>query len=243
MPAGKETALEDAVSVITGGTGGLGREVARRFAARGHRLAITYLIPAEADEVEEMLGLPEERLLLKRVDCTDGAAVNSFVSEVVSRFGGINVAASLIGGWSGGRDVEETDDVRFDRMIDLNLRSAFNTARATLPHLRRAPWGRLIMIGSRAAVEPPAGQVMYNVAKAGVIALARTVADEVTDSEVTSNVILPSLIDTPAFREVVPFANYVDWPTPQEIADVIDFLASPASGVINGAAIPVYGRV
>lgn len=99
------------------------------------------------------------------------------------------------------------------------------------------------MIGSRAALEPPAGQAMYNVAKAGVIALARTIADEVTDTEVTSNVILPSLIDTPAFREVVPFANYVDWPTPQEIADVIDFLASPASSVINGAAIPVYGRV
>jgi NAD(P)-dependent dehydrogenase (short-subunit alcohol dehydrogenase family) len=56
-------------------------------------------------------------------------------------------------------------------------------------------------------------------------------------------VILPSLIDTPAFREVVPFANYVDWPTPAEIADVIDFLAAPVSSVINGAAIPVYGRV
>jgi NAD(P)-dependent dehydrogenase (short-subunit alcohol dehydrogenase family) len=235
--------VDGEVSVITGGTGGLGREVARRFAARGHRLAITYLVPAEADEVEELLGLPDDRLLLKRVDCTDGAAVNSFVSEVVARFGGVNVTACLIGGWSGGRDVEETDDVRFDRMIDLNLRSAFNTARATLPHLRRAAWGRLIMVGSRAAVEPPAGQAMYNVAKAGVIALSRTIADEVTDSRVTSNVILPSLIDTPAFREVVPFANYVDWPTPDQIADVIDFLASPASSVINGAAIPVYGRV
>ena len=235
--------MEGAVSLITGGTGGLGREVARRFAARGHRLAITYLVPGEANEVEELLGLPEERLLLKRVDCTDGAAVNAFVAETVERFGGLNVACCLIGGWSGGRDVEETDDVRFDRMIDLNLRSAFNAARAALPHLREAAWGRLIMIGSRAAVEPPGGQAMYNVAKAGVVALARTIADEVTDTRVTSNVILPSLIDTPAFREVVPFANYVDWPTPQQIADVIDFLASPVSSVINGATVPVYGRV
>ena len=89
--------MDGEVSVITGGTGGLGREVARRFAARGHRLAITYLVPAEADEVEELLGLPDDRLLLKRVDCTDGAAVNSFVSEVVARFGGVNVTACLIG--------------------------------------------------------------------------------------------------------------------------------------------------
>jgi NAD(P)-dependent dehydrogenase (short-subunit alcohol dehydrogenase family) len=83
---------------------------------------------------------------------------------------------------------------------------------------------------------------MYNVAKAGVVALARTIAEEVTDSEVTANVILPSLIDTPAFREVVPFANYVDWPTPEEIAAVIEFLVSPTSGVINGAMVPVYGK-
>jgi NAD(P)-dependent dehydrogenase (short-subunit alcohol dehydrogenase family) len=235
--------VADAISVITGGTGGLGREVARRFADRGHRLAITYLVPSEADEVEEILGLPEDRLFLKRVDCTDGTAVTAFMSEVVARFGGINVLCCLIGGWAGGRDVEETDDVRFDRMIDLNLRSSFNAARAALPHLRQADWGRIVMIGSRAAVEPPAGQAMYNVAKAGVIALSRTIAEEVTDSPVTSNVILPSLIDTPAFREVVPFANYVDWPTPGEIAEVIDFLASPASSVMNGAVVPVYGRV
>ena len=235
--------MEGAISVITGGTGGLGKEVARRFADRGHRLAITYLVPSEADEVEEQLGISEDRLFLKRVDCTDGAAVNTFIAETVARFGGINVLCCLIGGWAGGRDVDQTDDVRFDRMIDLNLRSSFNAARAALPHLRQAEWGRIIMIASRAAVEPPAGQAMYNVAKAGVIALARTIAEEVTDSPVTSNVILPSLIDTPAFREVVPFANYVDWPTPAEIADVIDFLAAPASSVINGAAIPVYGRV
>lgn len=234
--------VEQAVSVITGGTGGLGRQVAQRFADRGHRIAITYLIPDEANEVEEILGLDEDRLLLKRVDCTDGEAVNSFMKDVADRWGGMNVLTCLIGGWAGGRDVDETDDVRFERMIDLNLRTAFNAARAALPHLREAEWGRLVMVGSRSALEPPGGQAMYNVAKAGVVALARSIAEEVHDSNVTSNVVVPSLIDTPAFREVVPFANYVDWPTPEQIAAVIDFLASPASSVINGGAIPVYGK-
>ncbi|HSM02770.1 MAG TPA: SDR family NAD(P)-dependent oxidoreductase [Acidimicrobiia bacterium] len=233
---------QDAVAVLTGGTGGLGREVARRLAASGHRLAITYLVPEEANEVEELLRLPEERLILKRVDCSDAEAVNGFVKEAASRFGGINVLACLVGGWSGGRDVEETDDVRFERMLDLNLRTSFYAARAVLPHLRDAQWGRIVMIGSRSAVDPPAGQAMYNVAKAGVIALARSIAEEVSDSDITANVVLPSLIDTPAFREVVPFASYVDWPTPDEIAAVIEFLVSPGSGVISGATVPVYGR-
>lgn len=233
--------MADPVAILTGGTGGLGREVASLLADRGFRLAITYLVPEEANEVEELLALPEERLLLQRVDCTDGEALKAFVSEVIARFGGVNVLACLVGGWAGGRDVEETDHVRFDRMIDLNLRPSFNAARAAIPHLRDADWGRIIMIGSRSALEPPSGQAMYNAAKAAVIALARSIAEEVTDSNVTSNVVLPALIDTPAFREVVPFANYVDWPTPAQIAAVIGFLASEESAVINGAMIPVYG--
>lgn len=231
------------VAIITGGTGGLGRRLASRLAATGHRLALTYLIPEEAAEVEEMLTPGDGRLILRRVDCSDGDAVGAFVTDVVAEYGTVNVLAALVGGWAGGRDVDETDDVRFDRMIDLNLRPSFNAARAALPHLRNAEWGRIILMGSRAALEPPSGQAMYNVAKAGVVALARSIAEEVSDSKVTANVVLPSLIDTPAFREVVPFANYVDWPTPDEIAAVIEFLASPQSGVINGAMIPVYGKI
>jgi NAD(P)-dependent dehydrogenase (short-subunit alcohol dehydrogenase family) len=127
-------------------------------------------------------------------------------------------------------------------MIDLNLRTSFNAARAAIPHMLDAGWGRIVMIGSRAAIEPASGQAMYNVAKAGVIALARSIAQELIDTDVTSNVVVPSLIDTPAFREAVPFADYVDWPTPGDIAAVIDFLASEDSGVINGAMVPVYGR-
>jgi NAD(P)-dependent dehydrogenase (short-subunit alcohol dehydrogenase family) len=210
---------------------------------RGFRLGVTYLVPDEADTFEESLRAPEEDLLLRRCDCSDRKAIDGFIAEVVERFGGLNVLVSLVGGWSGGRDVEETDDVRLDRMIDLNLRSAFNASRAALPHLRNAAWGRIVLIGSRAAIEPAPGQAAYNIAKAGVIALAGTIAQEVNDAPVTANVVLPSVIDTPAFREVVPFGDYVDWPTPEEIAEVIDFLASPGSSVINGAMIPAYGKM
>jgi NAD(P)-dependent dehydrogenase (short-subunit alcohol dehydrogenase family) len=215
--------------------------VVRRFAGRDFRIAATYLVPDEAEPLEAEVRAPEEHLILRRVDCTDPDAVASFVDEVAGRFGPLNVLATLVGGWSGGKDVVETDDLRFDRMIDLNLRTAFNTARAALPHMREAEWGRVVMVGSRAAIEPAPGQAMYNAAKAGVIALARTIAQEVADLGITANVVLPSVVDTPTFRRSVPHADYVRWPTPEDIAAVIDFIASPESGVVNGAMIPVYG--
>ncbi len=235
--------MQHPVAVLAGGTGGLGRQVATRLAHRGFCIATTYLVPDEAEEVEQLLGLPEERLLLRRVDCTESEAVDAFMSAVAETFGPINVLASLVGRWAGGRDVADTDNARFERMIDLNLRTAFFAARAAIPHMRKANWGRIILVGSRAAVETPAGQAAYNIAKAGIIALAGSIARETGDEGVTANAVLPSYIDTPAFRSAIPYADYVDWPTPDEIAAVIDFLASEDSGVINGVALPVYGHV
>ena len=98
------------------------------------------------------------------------------------------------------------------------------------------------MIGSRGAVDFPTGQAAFNIAKAGVAALAKSAAQELDGSGVTANVLMPSVIDTPATRESLPYADYVNWPTTDEIAAVAHFLLSDESGVMNGALIPVYGR-
>jgi len=230
------------VIVLTGGTGGLGTAVVKRLAGQHYRFAVTYLVPEEAHRFEKEVGVDEDRLMLSRVDATNTSEITHFMQQVAERFGAIHIVCSLVGGWAGGRDVEETDDVRFDRMIDVNLRSAFATIRAAIPHLKRAGWGRLLMIGSRAAVENPAGQAAFNAAKAGVAALGATVAQELEDTGVTANVIIPSVIDTPATRKALPFADYINWPTPDQIAAVIEFVLSDASAVISGAMIPVYGR-
>ena len=230
------------VAVVTGGTGGLGRALLPLLATRGHKLAVTYLIPEEASETETTLNLGEERLMLRRVDATDPEAIADFMKEVAAEYGGIDIMCGLVGGWAGGRDVEETDDVRLERMIDLNLRSAFYATRAAIPYLREADWGRIVLVGSRAAFDTPAGQAAFNVAKAGVIALAKSIAEELDGTGITANAVLPNVIDTPATREAMPYAEFVTWPTPQEIAAVIAFLCSEDSGVISGAGVPVYGQ-
>ena len=229
------------VAVLTGGTGSVGRALLPLLVRRGFRIAVTYLIPEEATVVEDELDLPEDQLLLRRVDTTDAQAIDKFMQETVDTFGPINVLASLVGGWAGGRDVDETDDLRFDRMIDLNLRSAFYSVRAAIPQMREADWGRIVLVGSRHAIETPPGQAADNVAKAGVIARAKSVAKELSDTNVTCNAVLPSVIDTEATRAALPYADYVKWPKPAEIAAVIDFLGTSRSSVIDGAAIPVWG--
>ncbi len=230
------------VVVLTGGTGGLGTALARRLGARGARLAVTYLIPDEAAAFESAVDLDDDQLLLRRVDSTSPDELEAFMKEVVETFGTIHALCALVGGWAGGRDIDETDDVRFERMLDLNLRSAFYSTRTVLPHLKRADYGRLVLVGSRAAEDTPGGQAAFNAAKAAVVALAKSAAQELSDTMVTANVVMPSVIDTPATRATLPYADYVKWPTPDEIAAVVEFLISRESGVVSGAAIPVYGQ-
>ena len=228
--------------VITGGTGGLGQALVKRLIERDYRLAITYILPDEAQQFESEFEVDEDRVLLTRVDCTNPEAVNTYIKNLADRWGEIHGLAALVGGWAGGRDVEETDDVRFERMIDLNLRSAFYAVRATIPYLRDAGWGRILLVGSRGAVDYFEAQAAFNIAKAGVAALGQSVATELDGSGVTANVLVPSVIDTPATRATLPYADYVNWPTPDEIAAVAEFLLSEQSGVMNGALVPVYGR-
>ena len=230
--------------LITGGTGGLGTALVRRLIAKDYRLAVTYLLPEEAQAFESEFDadVEDETIMLTRVDCTNAEAVNGFVKDVANRWGEIHGLAALVGGWAGGRDIEETDDVRFERMLDLNLRSAFYAVRAAVPFLNEAGWGRIVLVGSRGAIDFFEAQGAFNIAKAGVAALGRSVATELDGTGVTANVLMPSVIDTPATRQSLPYADFVDWPTPDEIAAVAEFLLSEDSGVMNGALIPVYGR-
>ena len=232
--------IDTQVAVLPGGTGSVGFCLVPMLIDRGFSVAVTYLLPDQATSIEEKMGLDEDKLIIRRVDATDPDAVSAFFTEVAGSFGPINVMASLVGGWFGGRDVAETSDVGLDRMLDLNLKTAWNTTRAAIP-LMSEEWGRIILMGSKHSQEAPAGQAAYNMAKAGVLALSRSVATELLDTNTTCNTLLPSVINTEATRAALPYADYVNWPQPSDIAEVINFLASTKSKVINGGGVPVWG--
>src|SRR2546428_13839680 len=152
------------------------------------------------------------------------------------------VLQDVVGGWKGGLPLHETPVEEWEGMLTLNLTSAFLCSRAVLPHMLERKSGRIVNISSRTAVVPAPRQAAYSAAKAGVIALTRTLAEEVKASGINVNYVLPSLLDTEANRKAFPKADYRNWVTPDDLARVLAVLVSDGSSQITGAAIPVYGR-
>ena len=239
--------LSDRVVLITGANGALGRAVSGKIAASGARVALTGRkrepLDELASELTQELGLSGDRAMVQASDLGKSDEVRSLVEAVAGRWGGIDALVNLAGGWRGGKALAELSDEEWDFALEMNLRSAFLVNRAVLPFMVKKGWGRIVNISSRAAESPGPKQAAYNVAKAGVIALTGSIAAEYRKSGIAANVILPSIIDTPSNRSQMPDADASRWVHPQELASLIVYLLSDEGGSLNGAAIPVYGRV
>jgi NAD(P)-dependent dehydrogenase (short-subunit alcohol dehydrogenase family) len=235
--------LQDKTILITGATGALGFAVTREFAQTQGYLALTGRSQEKLERLAAETGLPAERALTVAANITQDDGVENLVSTVAGRFGRVDVLLNVVGGWSGGNPVGETSAEDWDRMLALNLRSAFLLSRAVLPGMLEAGWGRIVHVSSKTAVEPRAKQAAYAVSKMGLITLTEVIAAEVKGSGVTANVILPSIIDTPANRAAMPKADPTRWAPPERIAATMRFLCSDDAASINGARIPIYGAV
>jgi NAD(P)-dependent dehydrogenase (short-subunit alcohol dehydrogenase family) len=183
---------------------------------------------------------PSFTALPGEISTREGAT--ALVEQVIARFKRIDVVAHTVGGFAGGQSIAETDDATFQRMFDLNLNSAFYLLRAVLPAMRKTSNGRIIAIGSRAAVDPGPGVGAYSASKAALVSLIRTVAAENKDVGITANVILPGTMDTPTNRKMIPNADVSKWVQPANVASLVLWLASVSGADVNGSVVPVYGR-
>jgi NAD(P)-dependent dehydrogenase (short-subunit alcohol dehydrogenase family) len=127
-------------------------------------------------------------------------------------------------------------------MYALNVATALNASRAAIPHLAASGAGRIVNVGAMGALQSGAGMGAYAASKAGVHRLTEALAAELK-GKITVNAVLPSIIDTAANRASMPKSDFAKWVTPQELADVILFLASDAASAVTGALLPVNGRV
>lgn len=231
--------LAGRVALVTGGTGALGQAVTLRLLADGATVCVPWVVEEEQTRLLAAVKPAEARhLFVERCDVTDAAALARFVEAARGRHGAIGVLVTLVGGFAGGALVE-TDRASWDKMLALNLTSAYTAARAVVPAMIAARHGRVVTIGSRAVVPPAGGFIAYTVSKSGVIAFTRALAQELRGTGVTANCVLPSTMDTPGNRAAMPDADRSGWVPVESVADAIAFLARDESAHVNGTLVAI----
>jgi NAD(P)-dependent dehydrogenase (short-subunit alcohol dehydrogenase family) len=233
-----ETAFDFAGSVVlvTGASGALGSAVASAFDDAGAAVCGADIVsPGEDDALVD-----PSTVEFYETDATDGADVSDTVESVLADHGRLDAVCNVAGTWRGGDPVHETDVAEFDMLFDVNLKSMFLTSKHAIPHLRETD-GAIVSVSARSSLEGGEGDGPYRASKAGVRLLTETIAEE-NNGTVRANAIMPSVIDTPMNREMMPDADHDEWVDPADIADVVTFLCSDAAEVTSGAAVPVYGE-
>ncbi len=226
--------MSDRVVVITGGHGALGSAVLQAALDQGLKVAVI--------DHAKGASVPDGVLELGGVDLTDPAATDAAMKTVAETLGGIDALLNIAGGFVW-QTTERGDRATWTKLYALNVTTALNASLAALPWLRRSSDGRIVNVGANGALKAGAGMGAYAASKSGVHRLTESLAEEMKDSTVTVNAVLPSILDTPQNRTDMPDADPKTWVAPADLAAVMLFLASPASRAITGALIPVTGRV
>jgi len=227
------------VALVTGGARGIGLATARRLAADGHRVAITYRSSPPPTDLDAF-AVP--------CDVTDTADVEAAFEKVEQELGNVEVLVSNAGITADGLVLRMSDDDFVD-VLDTNLSGALRVARRAVKRMTRARWGRLVFVGSVVATTGQAGQANYAASKAGLVGLARSLAREFASRNITANVVAPGPIATEMLAAVgddrrelisaaVPLGRLGE---PDEVAAAIAFLSSDDAAFITGAVLPVDG--
>jgi NAD(P)-dependent dehydrogenase (short-subunit alcohol dehydrogenase family) len=233
------TPLAGRVAVVAGGTGALGQAVTLRLIADGATVAVPYAVEEERERLTQRVAAADRpRLVLQPVDVLDVKAITTFAEGVVAARRTIDILVAGVGGFAGGSLLETTPET-WRRMLDLNLTSVFSVARAVVPAMARARYGRVVVVASRAVVPPAGGFIAYTVAKAGAIAFTQALAQETRADGITVNAVLPSTMDTPANRAAMPDSDRKGWVPVEAVADAIAMLTREASGHITGTLLAI----
>lgn len=241
--------LDGMVAIITGSSRGIGRAVAVALAKAGADVVVNYAGRAEAaEETARLVTEQGRRALVIKADVSNAEQVKAMVDETIKEFGRLDILVNNAGITRDNLIMRMKDD-EWDAVLNTNLKGAFNCSRAVVRPMLKAKGGRIINISSVVGINGNAGQVNYSAAKAGMIGLTKTLAGELGSRNITVNAVAPGFITTDMTeglsQEVkeqltnrVPLGRLG---APEEIAELVTFLCSPAAGYITGQVIAVDG--
>lgn len=217
--------LENTTVVITGALGGLGRSVCSAAESQGARV-VRLDIARDEDAADS-----------HAVDLTDLDATQKCIDSL----GPFDALVNLAGGFAMGSESWEANDEEWDLMFKLNVATLRNAIKAAVPLLLERQAGAIVNVGAYGAREGQGLMGAYCASKSVVMRLTETLAEELKEKGINVNAVLPTVIDTPANRAAMPDADPSAWVSPEDLASVICFLASPAAKAVHGALVPVRG--
>lgn len=232
--------LENKVVLITGAGGALGTAVTRYFYEAKARLVLAeYRGGVLTDKFGDF---DKERVLFSEgADVTDRADLEDLAKQVRESFGQLDIIINIVGGYDAGDPLHETSEDVWDKMMDMNAKSAFmvNHVMGKMVIGKDDGWGRIVNIAAKAGLSGGKNHSAYSASKAAVFRITESMSAELKGSGITVNAIMPTTLDTPANREAMPNADFSKWTQPASVAAVIGFLTSDDASIITGAAIPV----
>lgn len=243
--------LSNRIAIITGGARGIGRGTAIKFAEEGCSLVIADVLVAEAEQtLEEIFSRGREGIFV-RCDVSDSRQVKDMVRQVFSKFGGVDILVNNAGIGTTPISITDLSEEEWDRVLAINLKGVFLCCKEVVPHMKAKRYGKIINISALAAIAPPAPNIHYSSAKAGVLGFTRDLALELAPFNICVNAIVPGAILTPMLEHVIPadtnkeiekaVAPMQRLGTPEDVAGAALFLASSLSGYVTGDRILVSG--
>jgi NAD(P)-dependent dehydrogenase (short-subunit alcohol dehydrogenase family) len=245
--------LADKVVLITGASGGLGREMAVEFAREDARVVVHYRSSAEAAEVvAESIEVMGGEAIMAEADLTDRVAVQQMLNLIKSEYGGVDVLIHCASAFEGMGPIDQMAPETWHRMIEVTLTGTYHLVNQIVPYMKQQRWGRIVNIASRSGLTGAAKMAHYSAAKAGLIGLTKALAKELGPSGILVNAIAPTTIMTPKERErltperqekiiaQIPLGRIA---TPDDISRVALFLGSGMNTFVNGEVITVGGGV
>ena len=237
------------VALVTGGATGIGAATVAALADNKNTVALHYSgSHSQAKEIAEQITAKGLTVAIFQADLSENGAAENLVAQVKAKFGDIDILVNNAGVMSDASIAQMSDEL-WNQAINVNLTSAFKLIRATAPSMVGKKWGRIINISSQVALTGSANHAHYATAKAGLLGLTYSAAKEYGASGVTVNAVLPGRIETKmiADRSVGRLDEWLSQTPlnrlgrPDEVAAMINFLASDAASYVTGAAINVNG--
>lgn len=234
--------LKEKVAVIVGGEGPLGREVSKKFLAEGAKVFIGWYSQQEWEEAKALISAYEGQFIDMNIDATKEEQVQKFMEKARAAFGSIDILLHMVGMIHIGPMLWETETAVLERLIDTNLKSAFLCTKHAIKIMLDKKSGRIVVFPARVAAEPQPRFGAYALSKAGLITLTQALREELKDTNITVNAVMPSVMDTWRTRKM-PHAEPEKWVKPSDVAELLCCLCSDEGDALSGSILKVFGKL